>query len=125
MAPFSRRDFLRSAGGVTFLALLPLGRGAFAAPETIAGPRLPIFTVLPYIQPGPQSQLKAGADSMVVAWQTQAGPAQFLVEFGETPAFGRSAQISSALRLSGRGGDDRSGTPNSPDSNSVVSICTA
>ena len=105
MTPFSRRDFLRSAGGVTFLALLPQGPGAFAAPEPAAGPRLPLFTVLPYIQPGSQSRLAPGADSMVVAWQTQEAPAEFHVEFGDAGAFERRATVVSAVRFSGRGGD--------------------
>jgi hypothetical protein len=48
----SRRHFLRSAGGVTFLALVPAERGLFAAPAAEGGVRLPLFTVLPYIQPG-------------------------------------------------------------------------
>ncbi len=105
MSPFSRREFLRTAGGVTFLALTPLRGGAFAAPESAAGPRLPFFTALPYIQPGANSRLKAGQDSMIVAWQTQAGAAQFSVEYGDSAAYGRSAVVASVTRLSGRGGD--------------------
>jgi hypothetical protein len=66
----SRRHFLRSAGGVTFLALVPAGRGRFAAPTAQGSPRLPLFTVLPYIQPGANSLLQDGNESMIVAWQT-------------------------------------------------------
>ena len=66
----TRRDFLRSAGGVTALALTPVGRGLFAAPAALDGPRLPLFTTLPYIQPGSASFLKPGQETMVVTWQT-------------------------------------------------------
>jgi predicted MPP superfamily phosphohydrolase len=105
MSPISRRDFLRTAGGVTFLALTPLRNGAFAAPESPARPRLPFFTALPYIQPGANSQLVPGRESMIVAWQTQDGEASFAVEYGDTTAYGRSAQVQSVLRAAGRGGD--------------------
>src|SRR5436190_427704 len=40
----TRRTFLRSAGGVTFLALVPVGPGLFAAATPEAGTRLPLFT---------------------------------------------------------------------------------
>src|SRR5215467_10566853 len=69
----SRRDFLRSAGGLTVLALTPAGRGVFAAPASANGPRLPLFTTLPYIQPGYGSTLKQGQESMIVTWQTHEG----------------------------------------------------
>jgi predicted phosphodiesterase len=100
-----RRDFLRSAGGITFLALSPFGRNAFAAPTPIAGPRLPLFTVLPYIQPGPNSRLAPGQESMVVAWQTHPDKADFTVECGPTERYGRHVDVAQLPRLSGRGGD--------------------
>jgi 3',5'-cyclic AMP phosphodiesterase CpdA len=100
-----RRDFLRSAGGITFLALSPLGRNLFAAPTPVAGPRLPLFTVLPYIQPGPNSRLVRGQECMVVAWQTHPDKADFTVEFGPTERYGRTVHVVSLPRLSGRGGD--------------------
>ena len=100
-----RRDFLRSAGGITFLALSPVGRSAFAAPATVAGPRLPLFTVLPYIQPGPNSALVQGRESMVVTWQTHPDQADFSVEYGPTERYGRTSAVSTLPRLSGRGGD--------------------
>jgi hypothetical protein len=100
----TRRDFLRSAGGVTLLALRPLGRGLFAAP-TAAAPHLPLFTVLPYIQPGSGSVLTANAESMVIAWQTLPGMADFTVDFGASPRYGRGAAASRVGRTAGRGGD--------------------
>jgi acid phosphatase type 7 len=75
----SRRDFLRIAGGITFLSLVPVGDGLFAAP---AGNAMPLFTVIPYIQPGPASKLVDGQESIVVAWQTEYAPAQFEVRYG-------------------------------------------
>jgi acid phosphatase type 7 len=105
MSSFSRRDFLRTAGGVTFLALKPLRDGAFAAPDSQLGPRLPFFTALPYIQPGPNSRMTNGQEVMIVAWQTQAGAAEFIVDYGESTAYGRSAAIASVARPSGRGHD--------------------
>jgi len=100
----SRRTFLKSAGGVTLLALKPLGRGLFAAPA-LDSPRLPLFTALPYIQPGAGSVLTSDAESMVLAWQTVAGDADFAVDFGLSPAYGRSTRPSRAERVAGRGGD--------------------
>ena len=100
----TRRDFLRSAGGVTALALTPLGDGVFAAPST-DGPRLPLFTVLPYIQPGENSRLVDAGESVVVAWQTLDGRADFTVDFGDTEAYGRSAVCGSVVRAAGHGGD--------------------
>jgi hypothetical protein len=101
----SRRTFLRSAGGVTFLALTPVGRGLFAAPLVEGNPRLPLFTVLPYIQPGPNSVLKDGAESLIVAWQTHPEAAEFLVDFGTTPKYGSTATVASVPRPGGHGGD--------------------
>jgi acid phosphatase type 7 len=101
----SRRHFLRSAGGVTFLALVPVGRGVFAAPVAEGMERLPLFTVLPYIQPGPNSLLQDGQESMIVAWQTFADAADFAAEFGPTPQYGSAAQVTHAPRTAGHGGD--------------------
>ena len=97
----SRRDFLRSAGGLTVLALTPLDRGLFAATVPAGGPRLPLFTTLPYIQPGSDSALKHGHESMVVAWQTYAGQANFIVEYGPTKAYVRHAICEYSPRLGG------------------------
>lgn len=76
--PISRRHLLEAAGGITFLALVADGRGAFAlVGEDSTAP--PVFTALPYIQPGPNSALKDGAESVVLAWQTNNRPANFRV----------------------------------------------
>ena len=104
-SPIGRRDFLRSAGGVTFLALSPFGRHAFAAPDPVGGPRLPLFTALPYIQPGSNSRLTHGQESMVIAWQTHPDKADFSVEFGPTERYGNTVTVSCLPRQSGRGGD--------------------
>jgi hypothetical protein len=105
----TRRQFLRSAGGVTFLALVPLGRGLFAATDGSAPDRtLPLFTALPYLQPGDGSVLTEGKESVVVAWQTNVIPATFTVEYGPTRQYGQSAQISRAQTW---GGDMEDGEP--------------
>ncbi|HEY2906842.1 MAG TPA: metallophosphoesterase [Vicinamibacterales bacterium] len=101
----SRRNFLRSAGGVTALALSPIGDGLFALPAPLTTAGLPLFTVVPYIQPGPNSLLRDGAESIVVAWQTLEGDADFSVDFGATERYGRVAQCERRSRASGRGGD--------------------
>jgi hypothetical protein len=101
----NRRDFLRSAGGVTFLALTPVGRGLFAAPTGAAVSPLPLFTALPYIQPGSQSVLVDGQETMVIAWQTHAALADFSVHFGTTPRYGGHATPTHLPRAAGHGGD--------------------
>ena len=67
--------------------------------------RLPLFTVLPYIQPGANSLLQDGKESMIVAWQTFAGAAEFSVEFGATPQYGAAAVVTHVARTAGKGGD--------------------
>ena len=100
----TRRTFLRSAGGVTFLALAPVGPGLFAASTSEAGTRLPLFTVLPYIQPGSNSLLQDGHETMVIAWQTYAEAADFSVEYGLTAQHGTAAVVTHTSRGAGRGG---------------------
>ena len=97
MSILSRRDFLRSAGGVTFLALVPIGRGLFAAPDAA----LPNFTALPYVQPGPSSRLVDGQETVVVAWQTEHVSAEFQLDYGPSEVYGRTAVITRTERWSG------------------------
>jgi len=95
----TRRQFLRSAGGVTFLALSPVGRGLFAATTTAAQPAaLPLFTALPYIQPGPEGRLVPDAEIVRLAWQTEPKSADFAVEFGRDTTYGRTAAITRTQR---------------------------
>ena len=93
MAQLNRRQFLKIAGGVTFLALTPVAEGVFAivaepknAGRAAAPPlpalHLPLFTALPYLQPGAAGKLIDGQESLIIAWQTQAKEANFVVTFG-------------------------------------------
>jgi hypothetical protein len=99
---FTRRQFLRSAGGVTFLALLPAGRGLFAAFDPVKNRPAPgpIFTALPYIQPGPSSRLVPGREAMRLAWQTQSHAAEFGVRFGPDKTYGRETVPARTERVS-------------------------
>lgn len=98
MSHLSRRRFLGSAGGVTFLALSPLGRGLFAA--TKSRKRLPVFSVLPYLQPGNNSRFSPGRESLEVRWQTL-DSGDFKVEYGPTKALGGVAPVEVVRRWSG------------------------
>ncbi len=102
----SRRELLRAAGGLTFLALLPVGGGLFALPPLVGdgrrtdappGPLL-LFTASPYIQPGPAGALVEGKESVIVAWQTEDRPADFEVEYGPTLQYGHRATVQSTRR---------------------------
>jgi len=95
----TRRSFLKFAGGVTFLSLVPTNQGLFAAPAS--GELLPLFTVVPYIQPGPASKLAANADTLVVAWQTELLPADFEVTYGVSKAYINSATVVRSERVIG------------------------
>lgn len=104
----SRRELLKAAGGLTFLALLPVGRGLFALPPIPAGDARPmgtapdpllLFTATPYVQPGPAGgPLIEGKESVIIAWQTEDRQADFEVEYGPTPQYGRRATVLSARR---------------------------
>ena len=110
----SRRRLLEAAGGITFLALVPNGKGAFAAslpaapesapptgaqtsPAPAAPTAQPIFTALPYLQPGAGSGARVadGQEQMTVAWQTNFVPAAFSVTFDK----GKSAPKDAANAL--------------------------
>ncbi|RYX85079.1 hypothetical protein EON83_07480 [bacterium] len=101
MSDFSRRQFLRSAGGVTFLALTPIGRGLFAAAADGQGAELPVFTALPYIQPGNGSRLIDKRESVVVAWQTENRDAKFTFVYGPTKTYGKTAVVTRIARVAG------------------------
>jgi hypothetical protein len=104
----SRRELLRAAGGATFLALIPTGRLAFPFALPAVAPDAPLlFTALPYIQPGPNSTLVAGAESVVVAWQTENVPRAFTVEYGATTGFGRQGAVQSVKRPGPTSAEDR------------------
>ncbi len=120
----SRRDFLRAAGGVTFLALAPTAQGFFAllAEAKSAKPsandatfihntanlpaKMPLFTALPYIQPGASSKLIDGQEAIVIAWQTEYLPADFEITFGMGKKLNQTAQIARTERWSGDPNDD-------------------
>ncbi len=91
MSNLTRRRFLQAAGGITFLALSPIGCSSFAAPGNKAG--WPLFTALPYVQPGAGSQLVNGAESLIIAWQTEDKAANFRCEYGATERYGQRATI--------------------------------
>jgi acid phosphatase type 7 len=103
--PISRRQLLQAAGGVTFSALLPTQKDAHAAasgqgkPVGIPPP-LPIFTALPYLQPGTtSSKLVEGQEAIVVAWQTDGVSAAFDLEYGPGTNLGRKAEVGKQERL--------------------------
>jgi hypothetical protein len=93
----TRREFLRQAGGVTFLALAFKAPGVWAASDAA----LPNFTALPYIQPGDNSTLRAGKESQIIAWQTDSTEAKFTLEYGPTAKYGKSASIERTQRAAG------------------------
>ena len=108
-ADLSRRDLLKAAGGLTFLALMPTGRGRFALEwPTGTAPRLPQFTALPYVQPGDNSRLVPGAERSILAWQTDVSPADFTVEYGTTSRYGHAAKLAVARRGSDEADDGES-----------------
>jgi hypothetical protein len=85
----SRRQLLQAAGGVTLLALVPRFGSATESPTyelPVGGSgmdRPPIFTAVPYLQPGPDSsKLVEGQESLIIAWQTDDTPANFQVTYG-------------------------------------------
>ena len=102
--PISRRRFLRSsAGGITFLALSPLGGGLFSAfdgAKTTPIP-VPLFTALPYLQPGEIGALAKNAETCRLAWQTERRHATFDVRFGMSKRYEQRAVVTSAERFSG------------------------
>lgn len=98
--PMTRRGFLKMTGGITLLGLIPHGQGLFAAPAP--GAVLPLFTAIPYLQPGAAGALAEDADTLVVAWQTEERPAAFRVQYGPTKAYGHTAAVTRSGRTVGR-----------------------
>ncbi len=97
-----RRNLLKAAGGLTFLALVPVARGRFALdflPALDTEP--PLFTALPYVQPGDNSRLVADQERVILTWQTDATPADFRVAFGPTARYGSTAEVTVSRRSSG------------------------
>jgi hypothetical protein len=104
-ADITRRDLLKAAGGLTFLALVPVARGRFVLePSGLAGAK-PVFTALPYVQPGDNSRLLPDQEHTVLAWQTDASPADFTVVYGPSTRYGRTARLTVVRRWSGDGAD--------------------
>jgi Calcineurin-like phosphoesterase len=102
----SRRELLKAAGGLTFLALVPAARGRFAlGPLAAPAADLPLFTALPYVQPGDNSGLVPGKEQAILAWQTDATPADFSVYFGPTARYGHTAEVTMSRRWSGDADD--------------------
>lgn len=87
-------------GGITLLGLIPHGQCLFAAPTP--GAALPLFTAIPYLQPGAAGALTEDEDTLVVAWQTEERPAKFEVQYGPTKAYGRTAAVTRTRRTVGR-----------------------
>ena len=88
----SRRELLKAAGGVTFLALIATSEGmfapVFASHKPTVTPALPLFTALPYLQPGTSSgKLVTGKEGIVIAWQTNSVKAEFTLEYGSEAAY--------------------------------------
>jgi acid phosphatase type 7 len=76
----TRRNLLEMAGGLSFLALVPAEKG-YAFSGKIEQKRPPIFTSLPYIQPGPHgSTLREKDESIIIAWQTDGTSADYTIK---------------------------------------------
>jgi hypothetical protein len=69
----------------------------------LKGP-LPVFTALPYLQPGDASTLQEGKESIVVAWQTNGVHAEFKLTYGPSGTE-TTAELSQTKLKSGDGGD--------------------
>jgi hypothetical protein len=110
----SRRQLLQAAGGVTLLTLVPkivhgeTERASRVYEIPSAGSDLkrpPVFTALPYLQPGPKSsKLVDGEEEIVIAWQTDNHLAEFTVLYGSD--YEHKAEITSITRFPHSKGDD-------------------
>ena len=101
----TRRQLLLAAGGVTFLGLFPAAEGAFAARQDNAAggiPKaIPLFTALPYLQPGSASKLVEGGESIVIAWQTNGVAAEYRLDYGAKGQKDQHAALTQNQRWSG------------------------
>ena len=99
----SRRSLFQAAGGLTLLAAVPEALGEMPAPRPVGSALLPVFSALPYLQPGPDgSRLVDGHESMVVAWQTDTTPARFELTYGQ-----RGTEHQADVTSVSRGKEDR------------------
>ena len=120
--PINRRDLLKTAGGLTAALTVsslfdsPLvfaqqdKRNPLSSlPPVRGGEPIPLFTALPYLQPGAMGGAfpRAGAeDSLVIAWQTDLLPANFTLECDN------GARINATIQTNERplgAGDDAEG----------------
>ena len=101
----SRREFIQAAGGLTFLSLIPIAGGVFAASADgkHIDADLPVFIALPYLQPGPSSELIDGQETVILAWKTDGVPANFEVTYGPEHGASTSASIGKTGRIGGKG----------------------
>jgi len=104
-ADISRRELLRAAGGLTFLAVVPAARGRFVLEAPSLARSGPVFTALPYVQPGDNSRLVPDREQTVLAWQTDSSPAEFTVAYGRTRGYGDAARVTAVPRRPGDGAD--------------------
>jgi hypothetical protein len=104
-ADISRRELLKAAGGLTFLGLVPATRGRYVLEASSPTRAQPVFTALPYVQPGDNSRLVPHREQAVLAWQTDATPAEFTVVFGGSDRYGNAARVTAVPRQSGDGAD--------------------
>lgn len=100
----SRREVFQAAGGFTLLSILPAAApaatgGAFHEPARAKA--RPVFTALPYLQPGPASVLKDGEESIVVAWQTNGVKGDYVLTYDG----GRKAEINARTLKGGEVGE--------------------
>lgn len=80
----SRRSLFQAAGGLTLLSLVPEAFGESSMPRPAGSAPLPVFSALPYLQPGPKGgPLVEGEESIVVAWQTDGTAAEYVLTYGE------------------------------------------
>src|SRR5689334_11274571 len=92
----SRRSLFQAAGGLTLLAALPEAYGDTPRPK--GSKPLPVFSSLPYLQPGPHaSRLIEGEESTVVRWQTDTTPARYTLTYGERGTE-RTAEVTTTPR---------------------------